>query len=75
MATIDNEITWDRAHQHLDEAVVAVASFATLLDEQQECLLDDLSLESKRVEADLCILKSRLRKIIALLETKQRQTA
>lgn len=73
MVTSDNPTTWDRAHQHLDEAVLAVASFATLLDEQQECLLDDLSLESKRVEADLCILKSRLRKVIALIERKPRQ--
>jgi hypothetical protein len=67
----ENATTWDRARQHLDEAQLAVASLATLLDDQRECALDDLSLEAKRLEADLSILESRLRRVLALIETKQ----
>lgn len=71
LATIsENATTWDRARLHLEEAQLAVASLATLLDEQRESALDDVSLEAKRIEADLSILESRLQKILALTKTK-----
>jgi hypothetical protein len=56
----------------LDDAHLAVASLATLLDEQHEVDLENLSLEVKRVEAELCILKSQLRHTFTRLEAKTR---
>jgi hypothetical protein len=56
----------------LDDAHLAVASLATLLDEQHEVDLENLSLEVKRVEAELCILESQLRHTFTRLEAKTR---